>query len=168
MRPQTLAGFRLYRFYDERGALLYVGQTGRMPLHRAVEHLREQSWAGEVATWQLDPRVWGSVDEVLDAERRAIRAEQPRYNVVHNGRNPHRVPVARTPRQRGAAYRPPSAPVWPVLVPPLALFLAVAVGVGWMGLSGGAHLKGSAVAGVVAGVVAVWKLLTRRRGRRRR
>lgn len=92
--------YRLYRAFDAAGALLYVGQTGRIGLARWFEHMRDQPWAHEVARWELDPRVWSTLDGVLEAEQHAIRTEFPRYNFVHNLANPHRVPVHRERSRR--------------------------------------------------------------------
>jgi hypothetical protein len=78
--------FRLYRFYDEHGALLYIGMTGRAPFRRLLEHICDKPWAREMARWEVDPRSFDTEAEVLAAERAAIRAEHPRYNVVHNDR----------------------------------------------------------------------------------
>jgi hypothetical protein len=75
----------LYRFYAEDGALLYIGITGSIP-ERFRSHDRDKPWYGDAAraTFQHYP----NRDAVLDAERKAIIAEQPRYNVQHNGGNP--------------------------------------------------------------------------------
>lgn len=81
--------FRLYRFYDHAGRLLYIGQTGRMALIRAIEHLTEQVWADDVARWEVDPGEWWTEADVLAAEESAIRAEKPLRNWVHN-EGPHR------------------------------------------------------------------------------
>lgn len=81
--------FRLYRLFDADGRLLYIGQTGRMPLVRCIEHLIEQAWGGDVARWELDPQIFHSEAEVLAAEEAAIRAEKPLRNWIHN-EGPHR------------------------------------------------------------------------------
>jgi hypothetical protein len=91
--PTRTREWLLYRFWNHAGDLLYIGQTSRHGLARWFEHMRDQRWAHEVATIQSDPRVWYSEAEVLDAERDAIHAERPRYNIAHNGTNPHRVVV---------------------------------------------------------------------------
>jgi hypothetical protein len=100
--------FRLYRFYDEAGTLLYVGITGRLPFRRLMEHVCDKPWAAQMARWEVDPRVFASEAEVLAAEKAAIIAERPRWNIAHNGNNPVRV----TP-MRPAPQRRPSAPGLP-------------------------------------------------------
>ncbi|GIJ48459.1 hypothetical protein Val02_53450 [Virgisporangium aliadipatigenens] len=92
--------FRMYRFYDEHGALLYVGITGRRPFRRLMEHVCDKPWAPEMARWEVDPGVWTTEEEVLVVERHTIRSERPRYNVRHNESNPDRVWAP--PVQRGA------------------------------------------------------------------
>jgi hypothetical protein len=84
------ARYRLYRFYNADGDLLYIGQTGRYPLHRLGEHLRDKPWVAQIATWKVDPRVWVTETDVLRAEERAIRTEKPKHNVVHNDGRPFR------------------------------------------------------------------------------
>jgi hypothetical protein len=94
--------WRLYRFYDAVGRLLYIGQTWR-PLARLIEHLEEQQWAHEIARWDVDPRSWTSEAEVLAVEEEAIRAERPLRNWVHNEGNPDRAwqPKVRSYRHPG-------------------------------------------------------------------
>jgi hypothetical protein len=93
--PPATRVYRLYRFYDRAGALLYIGETGRLPFVRMLEHIYDQPWADEIGSWVEDPRAWPSEASVLAAEEAAIRAELPRYNYEHNLGNPHRVPVYR-------------------------------------------------------------------------
>jgi hypothetical protein len=100
--------FRMYRFYDEHGALLYVGITGRRPFRRLMEHVCDKPWAPEMARWEVDPGVWTTEEEVLVVERHTIRSERPRYNVRHNESNPDRVWAP--PIQRGTTPAPRNAP----------------------------------------------------------
>ena len=81
----------LYRFYDAKGKLLYIG----ISLHAAIRASthRHSDW------WVLVERMGVehmqcSRDEALDRERLAIMAERPRYNTAH----------------RGAVKRPPPNP----------------------------------------------------------
>lgn len=95
----------LYRFWDAAGRLLYIGQTGRIAVTRLLEHVRKQSWAPQIARVEVDPTVYTSLADVLDAERAAILREQPIYNGTHNHANPHRVITAR-PAGRPARWSP--------------------------------------------------------------
>jgi hypothetical protein len=70
----------LYRFFAEDGALLYVGITNN-PARRFAQHGAARDWWLEVATIRLE--MYPSREAVLAAERAAIVAERPRYNVVH-------------------------------------------------------------------------------------
>lgn len=101
-----LREFRLYRFYDDAGRLLYVGMTGRMSLERLIEHIKTKPWAKDVACWERDPRSWDNEAECLAAERAAINAERPIHNIAHNGNNPGPVAV----RQRPTRPAPPPPP----------------------------------------------------------
>ena len=62
-----------------RAPSLYVGITSRRT-GRSLQHAGEKAWWGEVAraTWEH----FGTREQAADAERRAIRDEQPAYNVV--------------------------------------------------------------------------------------
>jgi predicted GIY-YIG superfamily endonuclease len=75
----------LYRFFGEGGELLYVGITNN-PTRRFAQHGVKRDWWHEVATIRMERHE--SREAVLAAERSAILAERPRYNVVHNGGAP--------------------------------------------------------------------------------
>lgn len=75
----------LYRFYDANGALLYIG-IALQPFARMGQHRREKSWWGEVATVTIEHH--HSRADAVAAERDAIKAEKPKYNVVHNRGKP--------------------------------------------------------------------------------
>lgn len=78
----------LYRFFDADDQLLYVGITKR-GRGRWDQHAKDKSW------WHLVVRC--EVEHYPDrpaaeaAEKAAIQAEHPRFNVVHNGSD-QRVP----------------------------------------------------------------------------
>lgn len=71
----------LYRFYDAAGTLLYIGITNSIP-RRLGEHDERKPWFADSvrATFEHHP----SRDAALAAEKRAIKAELPKYNLVHN------------------------------------------------------------------------------------
>lgn len=71
----------LYRFYNSRDELLYVGITSN-PMTRFRAHQSDKSWWPEVATINVEN--YASRRELLAAERAAIKAEHPRYNTTHN------------------------------------------------------------------------------------
>lgn len=72
----------VYRTFDGRGRLLYVGVAER-PFERIGQH-RDDGWAHHVATISLCN--YATRREALDAEADAIRNEDPVWNI--NGR-PH-------------------------------------------------------------------------------
>ncbi len=74
----------LYRHFDASGELLYVGLTVRPALQRQHEHLKGKAWWNEIANISMVR--FDTVEELEVAEVNAIRSEQPRYNVTHNGR----------------------------------------------------------------------------------
>lgn len=85
----------VYRLYDDAGELLYVG-CSVTPFSRLREHAshgRSHVWWADVASVTLEH--FKSRPEAILAERKAIAAEAPKYNVYSGG------PVART-RARAA------------------------------------------------------------------
>ena len=108
---------RLYRFYgwDPRTGyttktLIYVGETGRQPFERLMEHIDAQPWADTITSWEVDDEVFAGKPAVLAAETAAIRGERPLYNVKGNMANPVRVKpweaVAQRHRRDDEAGRP--------------------------------------------------------------
>ncbi|HMH94009.1 MAG TPA: hypothetical protein VK586_23385 [Streptosporangiaceae bacterium] len=100
--------YAVYRCYGDDGQLLYVGETGELGT-RLASHA-QKLWFTQVRGITLE---W-YVDELdaLNAERRAIHVEHPKYNVIHRNsaampapsppRPPMPVPVRRAPIKRGA------------------------------------------------------------------
>lgn len=75
--------FYLYRFFDAADGLLYVGISIRA-YERFSQHQTSSAWFPEAVkvTFELLP----DMDELREAETRAIRDERPRYNVSQNER----------------------------------------------------------------------------------
>ncbi|MET8265924.1 hypothetical protein ABZU92_18250 [Micromonospora arida] len=73
----------LYRFYDDGGALLYVGITSS-PNARMAAHAREKAWWPEVDADRTTIQWLTNRPEAERAEVEAIRDESPRYNVADN------------------------------------------------------------------------------------
>ncbi len=71
----------LYRFWGSSGTLLYIGLTLN-PASRWANHIRDKPWWLEVHSITIEH--FPDRQSVVDAEKAAIRAERPRYNVVHN------------------------------------------------------------------------------------
>lgn len=72
----------LYRLRSANGQLLYVGISSKPP-QRWGQHAADKEWWPEVAT--LSVEWFDSRTEALAMEANAIRAEQPRHNIQHNG-----------------------------------------------------------------------------------
>ncbi|MFC9341436.1 hypothetical protein ACFT0G_25405 [Streptomyces sp. NPDC057020] len=69
----------LYRLYDDAELLLYVGVADN-PRVRFGQHARDKPWWPKVTSREIE---WfGSRDEALAAEVRAITEELPRHNSV--------------------------------------------------------------------------------------
>lgn len=182
---------RLYRFYvthplTGQTVLGYIGETGRQPFERLLEHLATQPWFDTVVRWEIDPQPYWGKRAVLEAESAAIRAELPLYNVKCNEFNDARIPPplaikqrrARDaqkgaerwvhPDDRGAAIRvlPRAAPQrssrpwrpWQKHLLAIAVVWAVLAVAGWVGLAHSGRLtQDTALATPPAALaVAVW------------
>lgn len=70
----------LYRFFDQRGQLLYVGITDNLG-QRWSAHMREKVWWPQVHKQNSE---WLPSREAAEAaEKQAIKTERPLYNIAH-------------------------------------------------------------------------------------
>lgn len=69
----------VYRFYGDEGQLLYVGRTA-YPSSRFANHRKTKDWFADVA--DIDVSWHESFAEAAAEEVRAIRNEDPKYNVA--------------------------------------------------------------------------------------
>lgn len=97
----------LYRLYGGEG-LLYIGIAHKVAT-RLVQHSQSKPWFDEVTSIFVER--YRTRAEATEAERLAIIAEQPKFNVVHNGTNPRREKVAGQP----APVRAVAAPCHPLV-----------------------------------------------------
>lgn len=82
--PSTVTA--LYRFFDKAGTLLYIGISHTIP-RRLDQHQDTKPWYHEVARITVEHHPDRAA--ALGFEERAIKAERPKYNIVHNrGRIP--------------------------------------------------------------------------------
>lgn len=90
----------LYRFFDATGRLLYIGITFNLA-SRFPSHSDDKPWWSQVDTI----RVEGYADRsaVLAAEKAAIKAERPLYNVAHQVLPPLARPAAKSSAPRPLA-----------------------------------------------------------------
>lgn len=68
----------LYRIFDSEGALLYIGISVDA-FRRAKQHRKDKPWGDQIAIITVEH--YGSRKEANAAERRAVHAEGPRYNL---------------------------------------------------------------------------------------
>ena len=73
----------LYRHYDKRGDLLYVGISINV-FSRLGSHLRKSHWSRSIRTMTIDH--YDTRKAVREAERTAIRKEKPKHNILMNGK----------------------------------------------------------------------------------
>ena len=78
----------LYRFYNSLGQLLYVGITNN-PTVRFRDHKNSREWWPVVVMITMER--FGSRDQLIYAERRAIATEDPLHNIAHNRLSPDRI-----------------------------------------------------------------------------
>lgn len=69
----------VYRLYDVGGKLLYVG-ISYDAIFRAEQHSKGKKWWSDVA--KIDIKRHSTRDAAIDEEERAIRDENPTYNVM--------------------------------------------------------------------------------------
>lgn len=105
--PADLRECALYRFWVRhpvtgQRVLGYVGETARMPFVRLMEHVLEQPWADTILAWEVDDTTYPGKAAVLAAEKAAIEAERPLYNIEGNMGNPSRIPPWTAVQQRQA------------------------------------------------------------------
>ena len=70
----------LYRHFDKGGKLLYVG-IAVDPEKREYSHRREAPWAHRID--RIEVEWFNTRHKAVEAERAAIAAEKPRFNVLH-------------------------------------------------------------------------------------
>lgn len=71
----------LYRHFSEEGVLLYVGISLSWPA-RTKQHAHGSRWFDQVAKVEIER--FPTREAALDAERKAIKAEKPKFNIIHN------------------------------------------------------------------------------------
>lgn len=72
----------LYRLYDDTGRLIYIGSTSQMP-DRMSGHRHLVWWLPLVAKMRVE--LHPTIAAARQAEREAIIAEKPAYNIKHTG-----------------------------------------------------------------------------------
>jgi hypothetical protein len=110
----------LYRIYvlDPRTnyktiTLGYIGETGRMPFTRFIEHLYEQPFGDTIVGHpEVDPRSFADKATVVAAEEAAVKAERPLYNDEFNRGNPDRITIPEAIRQRQQREAARGNPNW--------------------------------------------------------
>lgn len=80
MEGRVVISHVVYRFYSAAPELLYVGCTGNLNA-RLAGHKSDTTWHREIAT--ITVAHYDSAAEAKAAEKAAIAAEHPKYNVVH-------------------------------------------------------------------------------------
>ena len=76
-----LVPFALYRWFDAKERLLYIGKTGDLG-QRTSGHIARSAWMQLAASSTIERH--GSLEDVSDAEREAIEAEHPLFNKQYN------------------------------------------------------------------------------------
>jgi predicted GIY-YIG superfamily endonuclease len=70
----------VYRIFDESGKLIYVG-CSHDPEARIYTHRMKSWWAPQISRIKLN--VFPNRQVAIEAEAKAIRAENPRWNINH-------------------------------------------------------------------------------------
>lgn len=182
--------WRLYRVRGAGEPRLYIGITSqRAPYARLQQHVGDLAgdvaggrrvapkwWAPLATGWDLDPAVYATKADAEKADARAIRAERPRCNVMHNQGNPDRwrsmadVPLHLRPVVLAASVGGP-APIVRRRDPRRARRFALAtVAVVWLGVfiafDSVSHEPGTSAAMTVLAYGVTYRHAGRRRRRR--
>jgi hypothetical protein len=115
VRPCSLYRITVWNPHDGYRTkwLGYLGETERLPIERLLEHLKARyPWGDTIVAIEVDDRQWPDKDAVLRAERAAVEAEQPLYNVEWNGRNPLWIPYEQQVAQRHQRDADEGFPPW--------------------------------------------------------
>ncbi len=83
----------LYRHFDKDGRLLYIGESCRI-LDRVLQHEKDARWFKEIVSITLEHFPTRLAARV--AEKPAIAAEKPLYNIIGNRPRPCRPAVRET------------------------------------------------------------------------
>ena len=75
--------FHLYRHFDDKGELLYVG-VSLSALNRLMGHQQNSHWFWDIA--KVEVSKFETRQASLDAETTAIKNEKPLHNIIHNMR----------------------------------------------------------------------------------
>lgn len=86
------SAFHLYRHFDDKNRLLYIGRTDRGAFQRLMEHVKLSQWAASISKVTIEH--CASADELRRREELAIVKEQPAMNTVWNTNNPNRGELA--------------------------------------------------------------------------
>lgn len=73
--------YALYRYFDATGRLLYIGESGILPA-RETQHIARSRWMPFAASSTIER--YPTAEKLKAAERQAIRAERPLFNIRHN------------------------------------------------------------------------------------
>lgn len=98
----------LYRHFDKRGKLLYVG-ISLSALQRLGQHRENAHWYSEISKVTIHPfRDQASAE---NAERRAIKSEKPLHNVLHANQASDSSAVAESDALPMHVFAP-TGPIW--------------------------------------------------------
>ena len=98
----TVERYAVYRCFTDQGELLYIGETGDLA-KRLGDHAKKLWFAqvrGITLEWYADEL------DALNAERRAIHVEHPKYNVIHRNATVLSSPKPQARGARQPARRP--------------------------------------------------------------
>ena len=92
---------KLYKIYNNDGRLLYIGISDKL-LSRISSHIKRKPWSDEISIIRIDN--FKSREELEEAERSAIGAEKPLYNVINNNNYKERIIVRERKSEQREAF----------------------------------------------------------------
>jgi len=73
--------YRLYRWFDDEQVVLYIGRSSQLAIREHV-HIESARWMDFAASSTVQR--YETLDDLMDAEREAIKTERPIFNKQHN------------------------------------------------------------------------------------
>lgn len=100
---------QLYRHFNSKGALMYVGISMSVA-QRLAQHKLNSAWFDDIANITIAH--FATREQAVEAEAEAIRSERPAFNTAHNKDNPHFFLGAPSDPKKGSAAEVPALDDW--------------------------------------------------------
>lgn len=93
--------YKLYRYFNSRGRLLYVG-ISMNPKNRNSYHRCYADWFVDAVRFEVSPQEYDTKQEARAAEDDAIEDEKPKHNIIGKG---HRIICKKALKRREQKWK---------------------------------------------------------------